>query len=516
MNKLGFWNWATSDPARIAVIETTGEPVTYGELAARVHQTARGLQAEGMQVGDVVTTLLRNRSECIEIFLAALNCGWYYVPINHHSTADDVAYILANAEARILVADAEFATTATAACDAAGLVGSRRFAVPEAPGFRPLAALRKGQRSDRPDSGTAGQVMQYTSGTTGRPKGVRRPLSNTKSADAAILEMSWLLQQFGVTPGDGAHLVTAPLYHSAVHSLATAALHFGQTVVLMEKWTADDCLRLIARHRVTSTHMVATHFHRLLQLPAEVRAAADVSSLTHVIHGAVPTPVETKHRMIEWWGPVIYEYFGSSEVGGTAVNSEEWLKRPGTVGRPFSISEVHVLDENGVELPVGAVGQVWMRQGDQQFSYFKDPAKTERSTRGRLIHVGDYGYVDAEGYLFLSGRDSEIIISGGVNIYPAAIEACLLSHPAVQDCGVIGAPNDEFGEEVRAVVILNGTAAPGPGAERELLDHCRKSLSPINCPRSVDFVDTLPRDPNGKLMKHVLRARYWAGRSRQI
>jgi long-chain acyl-CoA synthetase len=220
--------------------------------------------------------------------------------------------------------------------------------------------------------------------------------------------------------------------------------------------------------------------------------------------------------MLDWWGPVIYEYFGSSEVGGTAVGPKEWLERPGTVGRPFSVSEVHILDQQGKELPPGEIGQVWMRQGEQDFSYFKDPAKTERSKRGRLIHVGDYGYVDEDGYLFLSGRDSEIIISGGVNTYPAAIEARLLSHPAVRDCGVVGVPNDEYGEEVKAVVVLNELAPPTGGTAQALLDYCRATLSPIDCPKSIDFVGELPRDPNGKLMKPVLRARYWAGRSRQI
>lgn len=516
MAEIGFWKWAETDPHRAAVVEVDGTTVSYSDLAERVHKFARGLQAAGAQRGDVIATLLRNRSECSEVFLAALNCGWYYVPINHHATPADVNYILGNSEARHLVTEPEFAGLAEEACDAQGISSESRFAISPVEGFIALRELRGTHDASRPDNGTAGQVMQYTSGTTGRPKGVRRPLITGKSADVAIMEMSWLLSQFGVQPGPGAHLVTAPLYHSAVHSLAHAALHYGQTIVLMEKWTASECLELIRRYRVTTTHMVATHFHRLLQQPEDERASADVRSLTHVIHGAVPTPVEAKRRMIEWWGPVIYEYFGSSEVGGTAVGPKEWLERPGTVGRPFPVSEVHILDDAGHELPPFQVGQVWMRQGEQQFSYFKDPEKTARSKRGRLIHVGDYGYLDDDGYLFLSGRDSEIIISGGVNIYPASIEARLLAHPSVQDCGVIGVPSDEYGEEVKAVVVLNEGIPRDGDTEQDLLEHCRKALSTIDCPRSIDFVATLPRDPSGKLMKSTLRAKYWSGRERQI
>jgi long-chain acyl-CoA synthetase len=516
MQNVNFWQWAESDPERIAIVEVDGSTISYRQLADRVHQTAWALQASGMRQGDTIATLLRNRSECSEIFLAALNSGWYYVPINYHATPDDVAYVLLNAEARFIIVDEEFAASAAIACDAAGLAPDCRLVVGSVAGFRSLQEFRRGHSALRPQSSTAGQVMQYTSGTTGRPKGVRRPLIDGKTPEMAVREMSWLLTMFGVKPGPGAHLVTAPLYHSAVHSLAHAALHFGQTAVLMDKWSAGDCLELIRRHRVTTTHMVATHFHRLLQLPAEVRHTADVSSLTHVIHGAVPTPVETKRKMLDWWGAVIYEYFGSSEVGGTAVGPQEWLERPGTVGRPFPVSEVHILDEQGQALPPLQVGQVWMRQGEQEFSYYKDPGKTDRAKRGKLIHVGDYGYVDNEGYLFLSGRDSEIIISGGVNIYPAAIEARLLSHPAVRDCGVIGAPSEEYGEEVKAVVVLNDALEPGPEAATTLLEYCRATLSPIDCPRSIDFTPELPRDPSGKLMKPALRARYWSGRERQI
>lgn len=515
MTYVNFWDWAAHEPDRIAVGEVDGTKVTFGELAARVHRTANALLARGFKPGDALATLLRNRSEGLELFLAALNCGWYYVPINHHGTADDIAYVVENSEAKAVFIDAEFAAKAGEALDAVRFPAAMRFSVDPAPGFTAMAALRDRQSDARPTGFPAGQVMQYTSGTTGRPKGVRRPVE-TMSADELIVAMSWLLRTFGVEPGVGVHLITSPLYHSAVHSTSTASLHLGQAIEMMERWTPEECLERIARDRVTSTHMVATHFHRLLQLPEEVRAAADVSSLTHVLHGAVPTPREEKRRMIEWWGPVIYEYYGASEVGGTAVTSQEWLKKPGTVGKPFSISEVKILDDEGKELGPNQVGHIWMRQGEQDFSYYKDPEKTAKNTRGRFIHVGDHGYVDEDGYLFLSGRDAEIIISGGVNIYPAAIEACLLGHPAVRDCGVIGAPNAEYGEEVKAVVMLNEGYRPDAAMADALVAHCRAKLSGILVPRSIDFVDELPRDPNGKLQKQKLRDTYWAALERAL
>lgn len=515
MSHVSFWEWATHEPDRIAVGEVDGSKVTFGELADRAHRTANALLERGLKPGDAVATLLRNRSECIELFLAALNCGWYYVPINHHGTADDIGYVVENSEAKAVFVDAEFAELATSALDRIDFPQAMRFSRGDADGFTTMDHLRDGQSAERPTGFPAGQVMQYTSGTTGRPKGVRRPVE-TRNADELVGAMSWLLRNFGMEPGKGVHLVASPMYHSAVHSISTAALHLGQAVEMIERWTPEHCLERIERDRVTSTHMVATHFHRLLQLPESVREAADVSSLTHVLHGAVPTPVDEKRLMIEWWGPVIFEYYGSSEVGGTSVTSEEWLERPGTVGRPFAISELKILDDDGNELGPNEVGHIWMRQGDQDFSYYKDPEKTAKSVRGQFIHVGDHGYVDEEGYLFLSGRDAEIIISGGVNIYPAAIEACLLNHPAVHDCGVIGAPNREFGEEVKAVVSLNEGWSDDQAMADELIEHCRDNLSRLSVPRSVDFLDDLPRDPNGKLQKKKIRDVYWQSLERAL
>ena len=508
---VGFWDWAARAPERAAVIEVDGGEVSFGALFERVNRLGSALSGQGVGAGDAVAAVMRNRSDFIELILAAMNGGWYIVPINHHATTDDIAYILDNADARVAVVDEEFAGAVRPALDAAGIGEAGRIVVGAAPGYRPIEEVRAQGVAERPPSSVCGQIMQYTSGTTGRPKGVRRPIEN-RPADEAAREVAGYLRLFGVAPGGGAHLVTSPLYHTAVQTFTLAALHFGQTAVLMDKWTPEACLDLVQRHRITTTHMVATHFHRLLRLPEEKRANADMSSFKHVIHGAAPTPVEVKRAMIDWLGPVIYEYYGSSEVGGTMVNSEDWLARPGTVGKPFAISELKILDENENELGVREVGQIWMRQGDQGFSYHKDEGKTRRATKGKFIHVGDMGYVDEDGFLFLTGRDAEIIISGGVNIYPFEIEARLLAHPAVRDCGVIGAPNAEYGEEVKAVVELAHDIAPSAEMATSLIDHCRAGLSSISVPKSVDFLETLPRDPNGKLMKHKLRARYWPER----
>ena len=350
--------------------------------------------------------------------------------------------------------------------------------------------------------------MNYTSGTTGHPKGVLRPLREV-DADAGANLQTWILSVFGLSNGPGAHLVNSPLYHTAVMNVGFAALHSGQTMVLIDEWDPELTLQLIERYRITSTHMVATHFHRLLSLPGEVREAYDHSSLTHVMHGAVPTPVDIKRRMLEWWGPVIYEYYGSSEVGGTIATPEHWLSKPGTVGCPFSISEVMILDDEGNEVPTGEPGWVYMCQGEDRFEYHKDKKKTARNKRGKFICVGDIGYLDEDGDLFLCGRDAEIIISGGVNIYPAAIEGYLLNHEAVADVAVVGVPDPEFGEQVKAVVVLKSGYPSNADMETELLDFCRAGLSHQTVPRSVDFVTELPRDPSGKLYKKRVRDAYW-------
>jgi len=512
---VGLWGVAEDDPARLAVVEAGGTVLTFGELAARSNLVLHGLRSAGLRRGDLVAAVLPNQAALLELALAAAQGGLYLTPINHHLTAPEIAYILEDSGARVLVASERFGEACRAAV--AGLAAPPAcFATGDIPGFRPYAGLTAGMPASRPPERSAGAVMHYTSGTTGRPKGVRRALQPIDPDEAAA---AWpgFLQMFGVQPhGGNVHLAVSPLYHTAVMTFSCASLHAGHTVVLMDRWTPEECLRLIGEHRVTTSHMVPTQFHRLLALPDEVRAAADVSSLSHVIHAAAPCPPDVKRRMIDWWGPVIVEYYAATEGGGTLVTAEEWMERPGTVGRPWPGTEVRVEDDEGRPSPPGTPGTVWMSLGQTAFEYHRDRAKTRAGQRDGFFTVGDVGYLDEAGYLFLCDRKADMIISGGVNIYPAEVEAALFAHPAVADAAVFGVPDPDWGEQVKAVVEPAAGAEPGPDLERELIAFCRERLAGYKCPRTVDFVDSLPREPTGKLAKRKLRDPYWAGTGRAI
>ncbi|HMF04670.1 MAG TPA: AMP-binding protein, partial [Acidimicrobiia bacterium] len=337
-------------------------------------------------------------------------------------------------------------------------------------------------------------------GTTGRPKGVFR--------DEASLATAVTLARAAYRDGN-VHLLTGPLYHAAplLFSL-NAPLIAGVTVVLMPAWDPEEALRLIDRHRVSHTHMVPTMFHQLLALPEDVRARYDVSSLHNVLHGAAPCPVGVKQRLIEWWGPVVNEYYAATEGLGTWVDARTWLRKPGTVGKPVPDDQVVVADDAGNLMPPGEVGLVWFKASEVPFEYFKDPAKTESSYRDRHFTLGDMGYVDEDGFLFLTDRSANLIISGGVNIYPAEVDAVLLEHPAVADVAVIGVPDAEWGEEVLAVVEPRAGTAPADELADDLVAFCRDRLAHYKCPRRVEFVDRLPRQDNGKIYKRLLRDRY--------
>jgi len=315
---------------------------------------------------------------------------------------------------------------------------------------------------------------------------------------------------------DHVHICCSPLYHTAVLVFAGGAIHMGQTVVLMDKWAPADMLHLIDAHRVTNTHMVPTQFVRLLSLPEEERAKYDVSSLRHMVHAAAPCPPKIKQQMIDWWGPVIDEYYAASEGGGTIVFADEWVGKPGTVGKPWPISEVVVLDDDGNELPPGQVGTVYLHMSTGNFEYFKDQEKTDQSRFGKFFTVGDVGYFDEDGWLFLSDRKIDMIISGGANIYPAEIESELILHPKVADVAAFGIPNDDWGEEVKAVVEPIDGVEGGPALEAEILAWCTDRMAKYKIPKSIDFVVELPRDPNGKLYKRTLRDPYWEGRERAV
>jgi long-chain acyl-CoA synthetase len=325
------------------------------------------------------------------------------------------------------------------------------------------------------------------------------------------------LGMFGIPPlSSQVHLCGSPLYHTAVLVFAGSSLHYGHTVVLMDKWTPELCLERISRYRVTTSHMVPTQFHRLLALPEEVKRRYDVSSVRYMVHAAAPCPIDVKRRMIEWWGPAIYEYYAASEGGGTLVTPEEWLQYPGTVGRAWPTSEVRILDDSGSPCPPGQPGTVWMALGSADFKYHKDDAKTEANRRDGFFTVGDVGYLNEAGYLFLCDRKIDMIIAGGVNIYPSEIEGELLKHPKVADVAVFGIPHEDWGEEVKAVIEPAPGVDAGPALAEEILAFCAANMAKYKCPRSIDFVAALPRDPNGKLYKRKLRDPYWQGRERAI
>ncbi|TFE53348.1 acyl-CoA synthetase [Streptomyces sp. ICN441] len=510
----GFWAQATADPARTVLIAPGGEQWTAGRLHGDVNRLVHGLRAAGLRRGDAFAVVLPNGVEFLTAYLAATQAGFYLVPVNHHLVGPEIAWIVADSGARVLIAHARFGATAAAAADEAGLPASGRYAVGEVDGFRPYTALLDGQPATPPADRTLGWVMNYTSGTTGRPRGIRRPLPGTPPEET---HLGGFLGIFGIRPFDGnVHLVCSPMYHTAVLQFAGASLHIGHRLVLMDGWTPEEMLRLIDTHACTHTHMVPTQFHRLLALPEEVRARYDVSSMRHAVHGAAPCPGQVKRAMIDWWGHCVEEYYAASEGGGAFATAEDWLKKPGTVGRAWPISELAVFDDDGNRLPPGEVGTVYMKMSTGGFSYHKDEVKTRKNRIGDFFTVGDLGLLDEDGYLFLRDRKIDMIISGGVNIYPAEVEAVLLGHPAVADAAVFGIPHADWGEEVKAVVEPAEGHTPGPELSAAILAHCERRLAGFKRPRSVDFIGAMPRDPNGKLYKRRLRDPYWEGRDRPV
>ncbi|QUI35206.1 acyl-CoA synthetase [Streptomyces alfalfae] len=510
----GFWAQAAADPGRPVLVTPGGEQWTAGRLHAAVNQLVHGLRAAGLQRGDAFAVVLPNGVEFLTAYLAASQAGFYLVPVNHHLVGPEIAWIVTDSGAKALIAHERFAGAAAAAADEAALPATHRYAVGDVPGFRPYARLLEGQPDSAPADRTLGWVMNYTSGTTGRPRGIRRPLPG-KAPEESYL--GGFLGIFGIRPFDGnVHLVCSPLYHTAVLQFAGAALHIGHPLVLMDRWTPEEMLRLIDAHRCTHTHMVPTQFHRLLALPDATKAAYDVSSMRHAIHGAAPCPDHVKRAMIEWWGECVEEYYAASEGGGAFATAQEWLKRPGTVGRAWPISELAVFDDEGNRLPPGELGTVYMKMSTGGFSYHKDEAKTAKHRIGDFFTVGDLGLLDEDGYLFLRDRKIDMIISGGVNIYPAEIESALLTHPAVADAAAFGIPHDDWGEEVKAVVEVAEGREAGDALAADILAHCERRLAGYKRPKSVDFIAAMPRDPNGKLYKRRLREPYWEGRRRTM
>jgi long-chain acyl-CoA synthetase len=514
--------FAEKAPDRPAVIYGDGEHVeTYGQLEQRSRQVAHVLRGWGLSPGDSIAALIGNDDYFFDLFWACHRAGLYITPVNWHLQRDEIEYIVDNCDAKAFIAHARWAEVAQSVAAASPKLAVCASVGGEIPGFRSLEDALSGVPADEPLANQLeGSVMLYSSGTTGRPKGVRRPLAQVPPGDLkTIIASVGLLGLFGMKEGE-VYLSPAPLYHAAPLAFSSAQHRIGATSVIMRRFDPEDALRLIQNHKVQNSQWVPTHFIRLLRLPEAVRKKYDVSSLKVAVHAAAPCPIPVKRAMIEWWGDAIMEYYAGTEGGGTLIRAQEWLTHEGSVGRHWAGGKVHFLDEDGAEITEpNKEGAIYFEAPPDpvaRFKYHKDDAKTASTYRGDLFTIGDIGYQDEEGYVYLTDRQSNMIISGGVNIYPQETENHLITHPKVHDVAVIGVPNADLGEEVKAVVVPAPGAAPGPELEHELIEFCRKGIAHYKCPRTIDFVDALPRTETGKMQKRKVRDRYWEGRSGKL
>ena len=494
----------------------SGEVVTFTQLEARSNQTAHALRQAGCNPGDTIAIFAENSARYFEICWAAQRSGLYFVCISSRLTGPEVAYILSDSGAKLLIASAALGEAAKAGADEAGT--PTRWSIDgEIPGFAPLETLRAGFPDTPIADEMAGTDMLYSSGTTGRPKGLRPPLEHGAPIDADNV-LNQIAKALAGANENTRYLSPAPLYHAAPLRWCMAMTRFGASLTVMEKFDPEGFLKAVEDHQITHTQLVPTMFVRMLKLPEAVRGQYDVSSIQFAIHAAAPCPVPVKQQMIEWWGPVIDEYYAGSEGNGmTWIKSPEWMQKKGSVGKAIW-GELHICDEDGNEVPIGQEGQVYFG-GTPAPTYHNAPDKTEGALNPKnreWSSLGDVGRVDEDGYLFLTDRKAFMIISGGVNIYPQETENILITHPKVADCAVIGVPDEDFGEAVKAVVQpMEGVAADEAFAE-ELMAFCRANLSKLKCPKSIDFDPALPRHATGKLYKRLIRDRYWGNLESRI
>jgi long-chain acyl-CoA synthetase len=509
---------AAVTPDRSAVVMArSGESVTYAQLEARSNRLAHLLRAFGLVRGDHYAVFMENHPRYIECCAAGERSGFYFTNVNSYLTAAELAYIVNNSRSKALIASQarrEVALAGLKHCPGVGLC-----LIVDGPGEN--ERIRNIDEATAPYPATPipderlGVAMLYSSGTTGKPKGVMRPLLDLPPSEPHPVFPGYVKHwrfRAGMT-----YLMPAPLYHSAPLVGCAGTIRLGGTLIVMERFDEEECLRLIEKHRITHSQFVPTMFSRMLKLPESVRRRYDLSSLEAVVHGAAPCPVPVKRAMIEWWGPIIHEYYGATEGMGLAMcDSAEWLAHPGTVGRVV-LGEIHVLDEAMREVPTGATGKLWFKTASP-FEYFDDPVKTDEanSPDRTMSTVGDIGRVDEDGYIYLTDRAAFMIISGGVNVYPQECENLLITHTKVADAAVFGVPNEEMGEEVKAVVQPAPGCAPSAALEAELIAFCRDHLAHHKCPRSIDFEAELPRLPTGKLYKGPLRDHYWKGHKSHI
>lgn len=491
----------TPDKTAIIIAET-GETLTYGALEALSNRVAQLIRAHGLKRGDVIALMMENGLEFIPICWGAQRSGIVFTAMSTKLGLDEAQYILTDSGAKMLFASAGLADVAARLA-----VPGPRFAVGGAiPGFEDFGAAIAAMPDTRIADESQGRDMLYSSGTTGRPKGVIGPLPEGPLDELSPLFM--LTKVLYAFDENMVYLSPAPLYHAAPLRYSMSVHRAGGTLIVMKKFDPERYLALIEQYRVTHTQVVPTMFVRMLKLPDDIRARHDLSSLKVAIHAAAPCPVEVKRRMIDWWGETIYEYYASTEgTGFCAVSPQEWLKKPGTVGRSL-LGEVRILDEEDNVLPPGREGRIYFAGGGE-FAYHNDPEKTksvQHTEHGATF--GDIGYLDEDGYLFLTDRAAYMIITGGVNVYPQEAENVLVMHPKVSDVAVFGIPHEEMGEEVKAVVQPRDWADAGPELEAELIAFARARLSHVKCPRSIDFEQELPRHDTGKLYKRLLKDRY--------
>ena len=505
-------HWAKQKPEHLAAIDaSSGESLTYRELDEQSNQLAQLMFARGLRRGDHVSVFMDNNLTYFVVAWAALRSGLYLTTVNRYLTSEEAAYIVDNSESQVLISASNLADVAseipplTDKCDTYLAVNG------DISGYEAFDDAISEYPTARLEIEPAGGLMLYSSGTTGRPKGILRPLPEG-NIDTAINPQNALLAMLWQVNEDSVYLSPAPLYHSAPIGFCTAMHAIGGTVVMLHRFDEIGALEAIEKYEVTHSQWVPTMFTRMLKLPEDGRTQFDLSSHQVAIHAAAPCPMEIKKRMMDWWGPILYEYYGGTELNGlTHVGPQEWLDKPGTVGKPI-LGVIHVCDEDGRELPPGEPGIVYFELPEMPFEYLKDSAKTkdaQHPDHSNWSALGDVGYVDEDGYLFLTDRATFMIISGGVNIYPQEIEDAMIVHDHVLDVAVIGVPNTEMGEEVKAVVQLVDGIEPTEEEAELLLEWTRDHIAHYKAPRSVDFRDELPRLPTGKLYKRLLKDEYW-------
>jgi len=502
---------AAETPDKAAMVSAdTGDVVTFKQLNDRSNQLAQLLRSRGLERGDHIAVLMENNLRFYDPVWAAMRSGLYLTTVNRYLPPDEAAYIINDCGAKALLISYAKRETAEGLNDLIPNCTVRLMVGGTIPGWESYEDAIAAMPAEPLAEEWMGETMLYSSGTTGRPKGILRPLPQVTAAEG--FAMRGMGNIYGYNR-ETVYLSPAPLYHAAPLSFCLNVMAAGGTVVMMERFDAEQALAMIEKHRVTHSQWVPTMFVRMFKLPQSVRAKYDLSSHRIAVHAAAPCPVEVKRDMIEWWGPILFEYYAGTEAtGATFITSEDWLKHPGSVGRVGAGSVLHICDDEGAELPPGEAGLIYFERERPTFEYHNDPEKT-RASRHPLHEnwnaLGDVGYVDDEGYLYLTDRKAFMIISGGVNIYPQQIEDALITHPKVGDVAVFGIPDTEMGEQVKAVVEPAPGLEPSDALAAELMEFARGKLAHYMAPRSIDFIEEMPRLPTGKLYKRVLRDAYW-------